>query len=54
MNSPDKLSVNKPMSIWKRPVELKFGKLLPSLGKGAIAKIEHVDIFNAIISDNCL
>jgi len=36
MNSPDKLSVNKPTSIWKRPVELKFGKLLPSLGKGAI------------------
>jgi len=37
MNSPDKSSVNKPMSIWKRPVELNFIKLLPLLGKGAIA-----------------
>ena len=37
MSDRSDLTVRKPVSIWKRPIELKFGLLVQSLGKGAIS-----------------
>ncbi len=37
MNSGSELPIRKPVSIWHRPIEVKFGALARALGRGVIA-----------------
>lgn len=37
MSDSPGLPIQKPVAVWQRPIEVKFGKLAQSLGKGAIA-----------------
>ncbi|MGB0562681.1 MAG: pentapeptide repeat-containing protein [Spirulinaceae cyanobacterium] len=37
MSDPTGLPLQKPISVWQRPIEVKFGSLAQSLGAGAIA-----------------
>ena len=39
MSNQSDLPVQKPVSVWKRPIQLKFGKLVQAVGKGAIATL---------------